>query len=302
MLVHCLSIVLPFCYPAFDFVVGGPPCTDYCGANAQRQGSDGEQGSCLIHFGNLVQRIQAAQPGHVYFLAENTIIRNSIRKPKQLDEVEDAFPVSWNIVLDAQNYSPVRRNRMHFTNIPLEEKESDFMYLPYDSSCLIDDFHHAAYLLEPDGIFQIRFNTLMASSTAIESSRMQVFKAVDGHASTFFSRPITIQEREDLAGLKQGYVEEPGMCCQYCFPTDLAALANTLLTVKSLFQTLIQDGYGNLFDTEKYWKLHLRKDYHKFGGMPHQFERRGDKPSLKLSPPQTGKTVSDQCLRPHWHH
>ena len=64
---------------AVDFVVGGPPCVDSSGLNARRQGVDGVQGSYMPRFGTLIQKIQRSQPGHhVFFLAENTILRNDV--------------------------------------------------------------------------------------------------------------------------------------------------------------------------------------------------------------------------------
>ena len=55
---------------------------------------------------------------------------------------------------------------------------------------------------------------------------------------------------------------------------------------------MLQHGYGNTLQSEKYWKEGLPEKYHLFGGLPARFDSYNYQLFAKLQPPQV-KTVND---------
>lgn len=96
-----------FCSTAIDLVIGGPPCVDYSAVNARREGSEGDQGQFMIHFGSLIRRMERLQQvefdGHrLFFLAENVVFRGD-----DLETVRSAYGMDWDpIDFDAKYVSP----------------------------------------------------------------------------------------------------------------------------------------------------------------------------------------------------
>jgi site-specific DNA-cytosine methylase len=209
--VHAPYNILPhfFLSPAIDFVVGGAPCTDFSKVNATRKGTDGEQGKYIVSFGKLVQRIQAVQRDHhLYFLSENVVLDNNDKSI-----VQGAFDTTDfdSVVLDSQQYSPVRRKRMYISNIPIDRPSaSEYLNVSHDNSCLVDGYKHAALFKFPK--LRVRYNTFMASQCRVDDRRMQVFKKVEGTRDKFEYRSLLISEREAMMGFPIGYTELPGTC------------------------------------------------------------------------------------------
>jgi site-specific DNA-cytosine methylase len=101
--------------PAIDFVIGGPPCVDFSGVNATRQGIEGFQGSYMMKFASLVHDLKnhtLQNQNPLFFLCENVPISMDCG----LLEIEEKFQVV-GVTLDAKYLSPCKRNRMYFTNV-----------------------------------------------------------------------------------------------------------------------------------------------------------------------------------------
>lgn len=103
-------------FTAIDIIIGGPPCTDYSGINANAQGPQGAQGQFLPRFADFIQNVRTKQPGHqVYFLVENVVFTDSDRLvnynmiEKKLGVVET--------VHDALYFSPCARKRSFWLNV-----------------------------------------------------------------------------------------------------------------------------------------------------------------------------------------
>lgn len=215
---------------AFDLVIGGPPCVDYSGVNANRQGVSGAQGSYLPRMGEAVQRLQKLQPEtKLFFLAENVVFRENDKgnenyaKEEQPLEKEDMAVVieafggpaqCFHINLDSRVHTPVRRNRSYFSNIPI----ADFHYVdPHPSSCLEGGFSLVQHIFEPD-MEAAKMNCLMASKGRLDDRpRMSIYKEFGNKEfeersrdSKFEVRTPNVLERERLMGLKEGYVSKPG--------------------------------------------------------------------------------------------
>jgi hypothetical protein len=185
---------------------------DYSKANAARKGTKEKQGSYMLQFGELIKRIQQHQESHhLFFLAENAVLDNDGNVPHEegnLEQAKNAFGMVWSIVLDAMYFSPVCRKRTFLSNIPLLTKETD-----YDDEtrpplhCLQDGYQHAAHIKNPDLI--VKANCFMASKSRVDDGRMIVVKKEDNQICK--QRTMNTQEREDMMGYPQCYVEQPSM-------------------------------------------------------------------------------------------
>ena len=124
-------------HAALDAILAGPPCIDYSGVNATAQGVHGQSGQLLLRTGDLIQRIMQhpRQLGrHVFYLVENVVLYGDNLQVTTM-HFDDIAP--WKI--DSACFSPCKRDRMYFSNIPLEakfDKEATTLMTP--SSCLED--------------------------------------------------------------------------------------------------------------------------------------------------------------------
>ena len=208
---------------AIDFVIGGPPCVDYSGLNAHREGIHGQQGSYMPRFGALIQAIKRIQSSshHVFFLAENTILRNdgeSKLEDGDLESIKKSFGVQWSMDVNAAYFTPGRRNRTYISNIPWYTKEHDYVLDEElrDCSYLTDDFVHCAHFVcdhrnEQRMIFKVP--CLLACRSRIDAHpQMSVVKVSIGDDGKPYTerRPLNIKERERVMGFPSEYVEEAG--------------------------------------------------------------------------------------------
>lgn len=168
----------------------------------------------MLRFGKITGQIQRAQEDHhVFFLAENTVIRNDKELPLDkgdLEIVKEAFGIAWSVELDAKDFSPVRRKRTFFSNIPLNTNpEGDYIHEEIEQSCLRDGYHHGATVIGR-GIVTVKANCFMASLCRVDDPRMAVFKKNSEHKKSFLERSMSTQEREDMMGYPNQYVHKPG--------------------------------------------------------------------------------------------
>ena len=119
---------------------------DYSKVNAYRQGAEGLQGQYLLRFGRIIRKIERYQAPHpVFFLAENVFLSGDDRTA-----VMEAFGMDWDpIALDAQYFSPTRRNRHFITNIPLPDVNFTLpVSMESPRSCLEDGYFVPAYFID----------------------------------------------------------------------------------------------------------------------------------------------------------
>lgn len=198
---------------AIDIVIGGPPCVDYSGANARREGVDGAQGRYMVRFGALIARMGSLknQKGRrIHFLAENSVLYDS-RDKKYGDgdraKICKAFGIDWDpLEVDAKDFSPTRRNRHFLTNIPVEIGNMDGSSLS-GSKFLQDEYKLAAHFFEENMIAKAQ--CFMASKSMIDGDRMCVFKDNKDN-KTVTGRHINVLEREIMLGFPKGYTEDAG--------------------------------------------------------------------------------------------
>jgi site-specific DNA-cytosine methylase len=100
-------------------VIGGPPCVEYSGANANREGVLSAKGSYMLRFGQVLNRIRnfnsengVSEP---FFFCENV--------PTNWEDqqhIEQEFGIS-PVVLDSLQMTPAKRNRAYYTNVSLRD-------------------------------------------------------------------------------------------------------------------------------------------------------------------------------------
>lgn len=185
-----------------DVITGGPPCVDYSGLNAFREGTKGEQGQLMVRFGELVSKINkillSKRLPPVFFLAENTRLGNDRELPLaegDLERIKKAFSVDWASNFDSRLVSPLRRNRTYISNIPLLLQPGDFKD-PSPQRCFDGDFALPAHVFEPAMIAKAQ--TFLASSGRVDDERMLVFSTAKSNRKDerIASRFISIIERE----------------------------------------------------------------------------------------------------------
>lgn len=191
-----------------DIMLGGPPCIEYSKVNAYRKGTDSKQGQYMTQFGEVANFIQSIQETPLYYLAENVKVSG-----EDLSKLRKSFQFDLDpINLDSQYFSPARRNRHFWTNVPLEH--FDYGEKGFDSdprSCLEEGFCVTGQIIEDN--MSVKCNCLMASMSRIDeptSFRMYVFERKPKNKK-YFGRPLLVVERERLMGYPEGYIEKPGM-------------------------------------------------------------------------------------------
>jgi len=222
--------------PAFDLVLGGPPCVDYSGVNASRQGSNGESGSLMVKFGKLIKRMQdhPSQGGTtLFFLAENVKLQG-----EDLQAVSDAFGVE-GMELESSCFSPCFRLRMYWFNFARDTYDFTQKAAFSAMSCLDDKYQTPAYITgQREGT---KACTFMASKSRLDDDRMLVFRQDPCGSGKFTKRSINTEERGRMMGFPDKYVSLP---------------------LRPLFAAL-QTGLSELF-----WFQHpgVPKKYHCFSG------------------------------------
>ncbi len=335
-----------------DLITGGPPCVDYSRVNAKREGTKGKYGEYMLLTGKLFRSIKRLQKTRdLYIMIENVVIsdkedhekdkkstkaskwKNSSagndrheamneppenELPSELSRISAAFGFKWDpIEIDAWEFSPGRRRRHFFTNIPYSDPpEEERGCAASCKSCLDDDYVPAQLLPFQDRVDtderRIKAHTFMASKGRLEDTRMQIFKVHPNKKGRYLMRCYNVAERERIMGYPEGYVSEPGkfatMARLFCMVSHCCSHI-----VSMLFHILYCQGYAlcnkyscekegqdaETWPLEKDWREMLPPELHCFAGnflgrsfkndaMPFSFEK-GCPPSIKLAPPPSGK-------------
>lgn len=194
-------------FGSIDLVIGGPPCVDFSGANANRQGVQGDQGNYILRFSEIVQEIKnhCLQKGEpVFFLCENVPISSN----DGLETIEEKFGTI-GITVDSKYFSATKRNRMFFTNIPpkkinwdLHESFSPQAFLPRDG------WKHPSEINLCTKPRALKANTFMASKYRLDDDRMlKEVRHLGGElyeAATFDAH-----DRAQMLGYPDNYVWSP---------------------------------------------------------------------------------------------
>lgn len=99
-------------YKGFDLLIGGSPCQDLCGMGS-REGLAGEKSKLFFEF---VRALKEVNPK--YFLLEN-----NASMTKENEEIITKIMGVEPIMINSADFTAQNRNRLYWTNIPVEEWE-----------------------------------------------------------------------------------------------------------------------------------------------------------------------------------
>jgi DNA (cytosine-5)-methyltransferase 3A len=136
--------------PTIDLLIGGSPCQSFS-RSGDNTGFDGKSGL----FWEYVRILNEVKP--TYFLLENVVM-----KKEWENIITEAIGVE-PIMIDSKFFSAQKRQRLYWTNIPLDKNIQDKninildILIPTDDEKIIND--HLVVLDINDGIFKIRNGT-----------------------------------------------------------------------------------------------------------------------------------------------
>jgi site-specific DNA-cytosine methylase len=109
------SVATALQHTAIDIIIGGPPCQDFSRVNARRQGIRGKNAIFLTRTMNIIKSIQnhPKQGGRPVFAMVENVAFTEFTDIQVTEEAFECAPVE----LDAQYFSPCRRNRHYWVNV-----------------------------------------------------------------------------------------------------------------------------------------------------------------------------------------
>jgi hypothetical protein len=234
-----------------DIIVGGPPCQDYTGINANAQGPTGAQGQFLPRFAEFIQNVQARQPEHpVYYLIENVVFIDGSRVDNY-NLIQNILTGVVETKIEALYFSPCKRYRSYWTNFPFENSEHGYEQAVeiHPDSCLEEGW---IFPVE-DEVECVKVNTFLASKGRIKDARMEKYKPLGNnkHEKAYFSA----LERERMLGFPDNYVKD---AVEHLF-TELFIKAFSLQHPKES-------------KPDTLWKEQLDPKYWCFSGKPVRYE------------------------------
>ena len=119
--------------------------------------------------------------------------------------------------MDAKDFGPVKRNRLYWTNLPVDSAESIKLVASAKSvdSLLDDGYGAVARLIEGEDEMNmtVKSNAFLASSARIDDNRMMKYKMDNLSASAASNKykieTYSVGERERMMGLPHSYVGKP---------------------------------------------------------------------------------------------
>jgi hypothetical protein len=221
--------------------------------NAYRKGLEGESGKYTILFAEMIQRIQKhlfQQHRHLFFLVENVLVHNK-EDAARIDAAYRVPPVH----LDAQRFSPCKRSRSYWTNLPVAYFGEPSLAMEInDNACPQpeNNFLHPAQCLSPGQI--VKANCFCASYKRIDDYRMNTArKESRSGIDSYLMSKYSTKDRELMMGFPPGYIED---------------------AVHHLWQTLIKDAFKvNDLHSGVEWKKTLEKKFHHFSECEFTFKK-----------------------------
>ena len=197
-----------------DIVIAGPPCSDFSAVNGNREGLDGKHGKFMKYTAKLIKTLRDVQTTDFFYVIENVPLQNDISVPLEMgdrQQVCDLLNHPWDPVeLDAQYFSPCKRKRVFYSNIPLAHHDlgDSLASALTGSDCLEDGFVLPCHVVEPE--LRAKANTFMASLGRLDdklSNAMVVVKKDQLRPGKFIQRTFTCDERADMMGFPKGYLQ-----------------------------------------------------------------------------------------------
>ncbi len=194
-------------YGPIDLIMGGPPCQDYAVINATRDGLEGESGKYLLNYSDLITTIQknSLQKGkYLFYLAENVLFDKKTRF-----DIKDLFSGMPAIRFDASDFSPCKRMRNYWTNLPITFPDEEVDWVQMQSSPILENGFEMLGNLNKDiyDHVSVKANTFLASESRINDIRMVTVKKSE--SGKYISGVYTVHDRENMMGFPREYVSEP---------------------------------------------------------------------------------------------
>uniref|UniRef100_A0A7S2LD16 DNA (cytosine-5-)-methyltransferase n=1 Tax=Skeletonema marinoi TaxID=267567 RepID=A0A7S2LD16_9STRA len=235
----------------FDLVLAGAPCSNYSGLNATKDASCANA-QYLPNVGKLIAKLNSIQKKHgmkhgVLFLSENVVF-------KDFDDISQCYGKLEPIRLDAKDFSPCKRSRFYWCNIPVDtEKYTNVAsQVSVDYGDILDPGSGLLERLVYDcdehfTVKTVKANTFLASLSKIDDDRMLKCSTGDCGRTNIKLEHYSVGERERMMGFPPSYVSKP-----------LQNLFNEITTCAILQPETSADGktYRDFMD-KRFW--HLRK-------------------------------------------
>ena len=160
----------------FDLVLAGAPCSNYSGLNATKDASCANA-QYLPNVGKLIAKLNSIQKKNgmkhgVLFLSENVVF-------KDFDDISQCYGKLEQIRLDAKDFSPCKRSRFYWCNIPVDtEKYTNVAsQVSVDYGDILDPGSGLLERLVYDcdehfTVKTVKANTFLASLSKIDDDRM----------------------------------------------------------------------------------------------------------------------------------
>mmetsp|Transcript_13810 Transcript_13810/g.23456 ORF Transcript_13810/g.23456 Transcript_13810/m.23456 type:complete len:952 (-) Transcript_13810:60-2915(-) len=235
----------------FDLVLAGAPCSNYSGLNATKDASCANA-QYLPNVGKLIAKLNSIQKKNgmkhgVLFLSENVVF-------KDFDDISQCYGKLEPIRLDAKDFSPCKRSRFYWCNIPVDtEKYTNVAsQVSVDYGDILDPGSGLLERLVYDcdehfTVKTVKANTFLASLSKIDDDRMLKCSTGDCGRTNIKLEHYSVGERERMMGFPPSYVSKP-----------LQNLFNEITTCAILQPETSADGktYRDFMD-KRFW--HLRK-------------------------------------------
>jgi len=252
------SVEMALEYGPIDLIIAGPPCQDYCLINANREGTQGNQGMYIIMLASFIEELQRRQSRTIFYLIENVILRR-----EDSSEVDCAFKNGPVIEIDACYFSPTRRNRSYRLNFEVNSFDFSGPWSQSSPSTCLEDGWQLPLIKEK--VSHQKANTFMASKRRLKDERMM---KVRSHGSRFEQSHFSVLERERMMGFPDNYTS----------------------AVEELFNVLYDDALSKIVMDDDPWHKSLHPKYHHFSGESFGFLVDEKKVKLRIGTPKTGKT------------
>eukprot|EP00984_Skeletonema_dohrnii_P012278 scaffold4963_cov115-Skeletonema_dohrnii-CCMP3373.AAC.8 len=232
----------------FDLVLAGAPCSNYSGLNATKDASCANA-QYLPNVGKLIAKLNSIQKKNgmehgVLFLSENVVF-------KDFDDISQCYGKLEPIRLDAKDFSPCKRSRFYWCNIPVDTEKytnvASQVSVDYDGILDPGSGLLERLVYDCDEHFTVKANTFLASLSKIDDDRMLKCSTGDCGRTNIKLEHYSVGERERMMGFPPGYVSRP-----------LQNLFNEITTCAILQPETSADGktYRDFMD-KRFW--HLRK-------------------------------------------
>ena len=193
-----------------NLVLGGPPCQDFTAINGYRKGVEGASGVHLVEFSEFIMQIKKNKlqgDTHLFFLGENVLLDKNSRFKTQ-----DLFGGVPHVRFDASDFSPCKRNRIYWTNLPVDFLNSDDenVQIQMESVPILEGGYQMVgkFCKEISSQVPVKANTFLASESRLDDMPRMLIVKEEGN-DKYMAASYSMKDRENMMGFPKGYVSDP---------------------------------------------------------------------------------------------